>query len=247
MFWRGEGNGASPDDYRPEVHDSDGLLLHRGSGEWLWRPLANPARLTVATFADEDPRGFGLLQRDRDFEHYQDLEAAYHLRPGLWVEPVGRWGRGGVRLVEIPTRTEFDDNVVACWVPEAAPVPGTPFALEYRLRWFLDGIGPPGARAIATRRGKSGVHEPGFERFVVDFAGGPLADLAAEAPVEAVVTVDAAAAPHHVTVQRNRFNGSWRVAFLVRPPSEPRPVELRCFLRLGGEALSETWSHLWQP
>jgi glucans biosynthesis protein len=247
MFWRGEGNGASPDDYRPEVHDSDGLLLHRGSGEWLWRPLANPARLTVATFADENPRGFGLLQRDRDFEHYQDLEAAYHLRPGLWVEPVGRWGRGGVRLVEIPTRTEFDDNVVACWVPEAAPVPGTPFALEYRLRWFLDGIGPPGARAIATRRGKSGVHEPGFERFVVDFAGGPLADLAAEAPVEAVVTVDAAAAPHHVTVQRNRFNGSWRVAFLVRPPSEPRPVELRCFLRLGGEALSETWSHLWQP
>lgn len=247
MFWRGEGNGASPDDYRPEVHDSDGLLLHRGSGEWLWRPLANPARLTVATFADEDPRGFGLLQRDRDFEHYQDLEAAYHLRPGLWVEPVGRWGRGGVRLVEIPTRTEFDDNVVACWVPEAAPVPGTPFALEYRLRWFLDGIGPPGARAIATRRGKSGVHEPGFERFVVDFAGGPLADLAAEAPVEAVVTVDAAAAPHHVTVQRNRFNGSWRVAFLVRPPAEPRPVELRCFLRRGGEALSETWSHLWQP
>lgn len=247
MFWRGEGNGLSADDYRPEVHDSDGLLLHRGNGEWLWRPLANPSRLTVATFADQDPRGFGLLQRDRDFEHYQDLEAAYHQRPGLWVEPVGRWGRGGVRLVEIPTRTEFDDNVVACWVPETAPGPGTPFALEYRLRWFLDGIGPPGARVIATRRGKSGVHEPGFERFVVDFAGGSLADLAADAPVEAVVTVDAVAAPHHVTVQRNRFNGSWRVAFLVRPPVEPRPVELRCFLRRGDEALSETWSHLWQP
>lgn len=247
MFWRGEGNGAVAEDYRPEVHDSDGLLLHRGSGEWLWRPLSNPTRLTVATFADENPRGFGLLQRDRDFEHYQDLEAAYHLRPGLWVEPVGRWGRGGVRLVEIPTRTEFDDNVVACWVPETAPVLGTPFILEYRLSWFLDGIGPPGARVVATRRGKSGVHEPGFERFVVDFAGGPLAGLAADAPVEAVVTVGEAASPHHVTVQRNRFNGSWRVAFLVRPPAELRPVELRCFLRRGDEALSETWSHLWQP
>ena len=246
MFWRGEGNGTSAEDYRPEVHDSDGLLLHRGSGEWLWRPLTNAARLTVATFADEDPRGFGLLQRDRDFEHYQDLEAAYHLRPGLWVEPAGRWGRGGVRLVEIPTRTEFDDNVVAFWVPEVPPVPGIPFVLEYRLRWFLDGIAPPGARVVATRRGKSGVHEPGFERFVVDFAGGALAGLDADAPVEAVVTVDATAAPHHVTVQRNRFNGSWRVAFLVRPPAEPRPVELRCFLRRGGEALSETWSHLWQ-
>jgi glucans biosynthesis protein len=100
---------------------------------------------------------------------------------------------------------------------------------------------------VATRRGKSGVHEPGFERFVVDFAGGPLAGLAADAPVEAVVTVGEAASPHHVTVQRNRFNGSWRVAFLVRPPAELRPVELRCFLRRGDEALSETWSHLWQP
>jgi glucans biosynthesis protein len=247
MFWRGENSPATVDDYRPEVHDSDGLLLHRGNGEWIWRPLVNPRQVRVATFADENPRGFGLLQRDRDFEHYQDLEAAYHRRPGLWVEPRGGWGRGGVRLVEIPTTTEFDDNMVAFWVPEAGPRTGEAMEFGYRLHWSGEGIAPPAGYVRSTRRGKSGVHEPGLERFVVDFAGAALAARGAEARIEPVVTVGAGARLHHVTAQWNPINRTWRVAFLIKPAGTATPVELRCFLREGAAARSETWSYLWQP
>jgi len=229
------------------VHDSDGLLLHRGNGEWIWRPLVNPRQVRVATLADENPQGFGLLQRDRDFENYQDLEAAYDRRPSLWVEPRGGWGRGGVRLIEIPTTTEFDDNVVACWVPEAGPRPGEAVELDYRLHWFREGLAPPDGYVRATRRGKSGVHEPGMERFVVDFAGAALAARGAETRIEPVVTVGAGARLHHVTVQWNPINHTWRVAFLIKPDGTATPVELRCFLREGAAARSETWSYLWQP
>ena len=246
MFWRGEDSHSPADDFRPEVHDSDGLQIQTGAGEWIWRPLVNHRALRVATFGDEDPRGFGLLQRDRNFESYQDLEASYHRRPSVWVEPRGRWGRGGVRLVEIPTGTEFDDNVVAFWTPEKAPPAGGTLDLEYRLHWCLERPGAAAGRVRATRSGRTAYYEPGLHRFVVDFEGGALARLSGGAKVSPVVTVGEGAALHHASIQRNPENGSWRVAFTIRPGEPARPVELRCFIRgEKGEALTETWSHLW--
>ena len=247
MFWRGENTNALLEDYRPEVHDSDGLLIHNGRGEWIWRPLDNPRHVRVATFGDENPRAFGLLQRDRNFEHYQDLEAAYHARPSAWVEPVGNWGRGGVRLVELPTKDEFNDNVVVFWSPEKLPPLGEAVEVEYRLHWFLDQIRPPAGFVRATRHGKSAYYEPGLERFVVDFDGTQLQALGVEAGIEHVLTVGDAALLNHGALQKNPINGTWRVAFTLKPDGSGRPVELRCFLRRRGQVLTETWSYLWQP
>lgn len=246
MFWRGENSPIATDDFRPEVHDSDGLQVCTGAGEWLWRPLVNPRAPTVSTFADDNPRGFGLMQRDRDFDHYQDLEARYQLRPSAWVEPVGPWGRGAVRLVELPTRSEFDDNIVAMWVPEKLPPPGEALQLEYRLHWCLDQVHPPAGFVFATRLGHS-PNETGLERFVVDFDGPYLHNQHADPAIEPVLTVGAGATLVHSSLQKNIYNGTWRVSFALRPDGSGKPVELRCFLRKPPYVLTETWSYLWQP
>ena len=249
MFWYGENSGTTHGDFRPEVHDSDGLLVARGSGEWLWRPLVNPAEMRVASFADDNPRGFGLLQRDRDFEHYQDLEAHYHQRPSAWVEPVGTWGAGAVRLVELPTADETSDNVVAFWTPANPPAPGQPLEFSYNLYWFLDpGRRPPAGYVTATRLSVVPKH-PELKRFLVDFDGPYLHAQPADPAIEPVVTVGAGAALQAgtVTIQKNPDNGTWRVTFVVRPDGSDQPVELRCFLRKTPHVLTETWSYLWNP
>jgi periplasmic glucans biosynthesis protein len=247
MFWHAENASAPTRDFRPEVHDSDGLLVHTGAGEWIWRPLQNPRVVRTAAFGDENPRGFGLLQRDRDFENYQDLEASYHSRPSAWVETVGNWGRGAVRLVEIPTTTEFDDNIVAFWVPEKLPPAGEPIEIEYRLHWTVAPQWPPAGFVRSTRHGKTAYYEPGMERFVVDFDGRQLQALKADARLEQVVWVGDGAKLNHASLQKNPLNGTWRLAFTVRPDGTGRPVELRAYLKRGDEALTETWSYLWQP
>ncbi len=247
MFWHGENSAVAVDDFRPEVHDSDGLLINTGAGEWLWRPLTDPAGIRLATFADTNPRAFGLLQRDRDFDHYQDLEAAYQLRPSTWVEPVGAWGRGSVRLVELSSPNEFNDNIVAFWSPEKSPAPGEPLEIEYRLHWLLDQIHPPAGFTVATRHVRAGTPDAGLERFLVDFDGAYLNRLGEDPAVEPVVTVGPGATLVHAAAQKNRFNGNWRAGFLLRPDGTGRPVELRCFLRKSSHALTETWTYLWQP
>lgn len=247
MFWHAENSTDVARDFRPEVHDSDGLLVHNGAGEWIWRPLENPKGVRISSFMDDNPRAFGFLQRDRNFENYQDLEASYHTRPSLLVEPIGKWGKGSVRLVEIPTTTEFDDNMVAFWVPEKLPPPGEPIDVEYRLTWDLDKIAPPAGFVRATRHGKSARYEPGFERFVVDFDGKALQGLAADAKIEHIVTVGDNGKLNHAALQKNKINGTWRVAFTVKPDGSGKPIELRCYLRRGSQALTETWSYLWQP
>lgn len=246
MFWHGENSDAARD-FRPEVHDSDGLLMQNGAGEWLWRPLVNPRHTRVSAFSDEDPRAFGLLQRDRNFENYQDLEASYHARPSAWIEPIGKWGRGSVRLLELPTNRETDDNIVSFWVPETLPPPGQAIELEYRLHWFVDQIGPPAGFVRSTRHGKSAHYEPGFERFVIDFDGKNLKAMAADAKIEHVVTVTGGGKLNHSSLQKNPINGTWRVAFTVKPDGSGKPIELRCFLRKTPDALTETWTYLWQP
>lgn len=250
MFWHGENSSSREGDLRPEVHDSDGLLLERGSGEWLWRPLVNPSSVRVTCFNDENPKGFGLVQRDREFSSYEDLEAAYHLRPSTWVEPVGSWGRGAVRLVEIPTPDETNDNIVAFWVPEELPAVGEPVEFEYKLHWFFEGHGgkkPPSGYTVATRIGHSKTHEPELERFWVDFDSPYLRGRSTPENLEAVVSVGEGAKLVHQSIQKNVFNGTWRVAFAIKPDGTGKPVELRCFLKHEPHILTETWSYLWNP
>ncbi len=247
MFWHGENTGSTEGDFRPEVHDSDGLLVNHSGGEWLWRPLTNPTSIRSVAFGDRNPRGFGLLQRDRKFSSYEDLEANYHRRPSAWVEFVGAWGGGSVRLVELPTPDETNDNIVAFWAPDHLPAVGEPIEFEYRLHWFLDQIHPPAGIAVSTRRGHSKTNEPDLERFVVDFDSSYLNNQGPDLLIEPVVSVGEGAKLVHAAVQKNPYNGTWRVAFALRADGTRRPVELRCFLRKAPHILTETWTYLWQP
>ncbi len=256
MFLHGEMNPPNDEpDYRPEVHDSDGLLIASQTGEWLWRPLENPEDLAVTSFALESPRGFGLMQRDRSFDHYQDIEARSDLRPSVWIEPKGDWSRGRVELVEIPTRDDTNDNIVAYWVPAVPATPGKPISLSYSISWYGDDRArPPGGRAVATRL-DLGTHEDA-RRIVVDFEGGALGELPADAVVEGLVTASAAGsgAPEspqpaellEQQVLKNPATGGWRLVFQLKSPQRD-PVELRAFLRHGPDVLTETWSYLLKP
>jgi glucans biosynthesis protein len=250
MFWFAEYNRGYRVDWRPEVHDSDGLALWSGSGERIWRPLNNPRQTVTSSFLDESPRGFGLLQRDRELEHYLD-GVNYHRRPSLWVEPLGHWGRGAVQLIEIPTDDEIHDNIVAFWAPEAPVRAGSSYDYRYRLHWLADEPYPaPGAaRVVATRLGRGG--EPGKPRpegvrkFVVEFAGGPLETLTNEAKVDPVLTTSRGAISY-VFAERVPGTPRWRAQFDLRA-SGSEPVELRGFLRSGQQTLSETWAYQYRP
>jgi periplasmic glucans biosynthesis protein len=252
MYLYGENStGRRFDDFRPEVHDSDGLQTQLGTGEWAWRPLVNPHQLRVNRFMDEHPRGFGLVQRDRDPTHYQDPEAFFQLRPSYWIEPLGDWGKGGVELVEIPTDEEIHDNIVAYWVPEAKVQPNKPIPFSYLLSAYShSNARPPGGRVIATRTGgilagPNGQALPNVRRMVVDFAGGDLDDLYAAQPVQAQISANGGEVDE-VTVQRLPQSATWRVAFKLKTTGE-KPADLRCYLTLYGEALTETWTYLWKP
>ena len=248
MFAHGENTGWSRTDFRPEVHDSDGLLMETGVGEWVWRPLINPRGVRTAMFADKSPRGFGLMQRDRQFAHYDDLEAYYHQRPSAWVEPVGDWGKGAVRLLEIQTGDEFSDNVVAFWSPEQLPPAGEPIEFEYNLHWLSDSGARPPAGYVASTRTAAVPGQPELRRFVIEFAGPYLNGQPDDPDIEAILTFGAGVhQAGRTVVQKNRFTGAWRVVFEVRADRPDAPVELRCFLRKGPHVLSETWSYLWNP
>jgi glucans biosynthesis protein len=249
MFFFAENQRPAHDDYRPEVHDSDGLLIHSGTGEWLWRPLVNPRRLLVTSFALVNPAGFGLMQRDRDFGHYQDLEAHYEMRPSIWVEPRGNWGAGRVELVLIPTPDETNDNVVAYWVPDIAVKPRQPFDVEYRLRFQRDPeTSPPLGWPVATRRGHGYTRgNDGTIGFVIDFDGPALRKLTPDAVIEAVVTAMGNAEIVENIVMRNEVTGGARVRLRIKRLDDKQPVDLRAFLRTGNATLSATWSYILPP
>ena len=249
MFFHGENTVRKWDDFRPEVHDSDGLLLALPSGEWLWRPIDNPEALAQSTFRMPNPKGFGLLQRDRDFDHYQELETRTELRPSAWIAPRGEWGDGHLELVEIPTKNEVNDNVVTFWVPEKKPQPGEPLSFAYDIYWYRDDKDrPPGGRVVATRRDR-GPLENAY-RFIVDFEGARLKSLPADTVLRGVVTAgtgteigDELLEQH---VAKNPVTGGWRLGFQVRP-KDSKPLELRAFLQKGEEVLTETWSYTLRP
>lgn len=248
MFWYTETNKRQARDWRPQVHDSEGLAMWTGSGERIWRPLNNPPQVMTNSFLDTNPKGFGLVQRDRDFRNYEDDGVFYDRRPTLWVEPKGDWGEGEVQLVEIPTEDEIHDNIVAFWTPRAAVKAGQSFALDYRLHWvdaepFLAaGIG----RVVATRRGNGGnpaVRDKAsaYVKYVIDFEGGDLATREStrnQAIPQVTVSRGRVVNPFAIRVAGT---DRWRIMFDLDVEG-PAPVDLRAYLRAkDGQALSETW------
>lgn len=249
MFSFGENQRSALTDYRPEVHDSDGLSVRADNGEWIWRPLINPRRLLVTSFGVTNPAGFGLMQRDRSFAHYEDLEAHYQSRPSIWVAPKGKWGAGQVELVQIPTPDETNDNIVAFWVPANPPQPKQPYDLEYRLLWQKDTeTRPPQSWVTQSRRGSGYARTPDRgTALMIDFEGPALKKLPPDANVEAVFSTDANGKLIESVAFRNEITGGWRVALRLHRVDDKKPTELRGFLRADNETISETWSYILQP
>lgn len=248
MFLFGE-NQPHRSDFRPEVHDSDGLMVATGDGEWLWRPLINPRQTLTTSFAMKSLRGFGLMQRDRSFSSYEDVEARYDKRPSAWITPRGDWGPGRVELVQLHTPDETNDNVVAYWVPDKLPPLGQPLALSYEMRWQgPQQQHPPGAWAVQSRTGRGFAElAPDEHQFLIDFAGPALDALPPDAAPKAVITADANGEIEEGHVYRNEGNGTWRMSLRVKQREGSRPVELRAFLKHDQHTVSETWTNVIPP
>ncbi len=253
MYWFSETVKPTAVDWRPEVHDSDGLAMWTGKGEHIWRPLNNPPGTTASAFLDENPKGFGLLQRDRVFDHYLD-GVYYDKRPSVWVEPVGGWGKGSVQLIEIPTNDEIHDNIVATWVPEEKAVAGSKVTLAYRLHWLADEPYPtPLARCVATRLGRGGQpgqpRPEGVRKFVIEFLGGPLAALPYGTKPDFHVTASRGKVTPYRIVEPvpDGVPGHWRVEFDLAEADGTEPVELRLYLTVGDQVASETWLYQYRP
>ena len=256
MFFFGE-NQPRPGDFRPEVHDSDGLMIAtddgNGGGEWLWRPLQNPASPLVTSFKMKSLKGFGLMQRDRAFSNYEDTEARYEKRPSAWVTPLKGFGAGRVELLQFATPDETQDNVAAYWVPEKMPAPGQPMDLAYQIAWQGKNQQlPPNGWVTQSRRGtgysKLGADALGRQiQFVIDFAGPALDALPEGAKVEAITTAGANARVLESLAYRNPATGAWRMTLRIErlKTTEPaQPIELRAFLQHNHQTLSETWTNL---
>lgn len=252
MYWFSETAKPTAIDWRPEVHDSDGLAMWTGKGERLWRPLNNPPQVTASAFLDKNLKGFGLLQRDRVFDHYLD-GVFYDRRPSLWVEPIGDWGAGAIQLVEIPTDDEIHDNIVAMWTPEKPATAGSEWNFRYKLHWRAGEPYPgPLGRCVATRLGRGGQpgqpRPPGVRKFMVEFLGGPLASLPFGVKPEAVVSASRGVFGDYRLTEAVPDNvaGHWRTQFDLKVEGA-EPVELRCYLKTGGQALTETWAFQYHP
>lgn len=244
MFLSGK-SGPWRDDFRPEVHDSDGLALLTGEGKRIWRPLRNPDALQVSSFVDNNPRGFGLQQRERRFDRYQDGVAKYETRPSLWVEPKGDWGEGEVRLVEIPTPSEYHDNIVAFWVSRWPVEKGAALEYRYRLSALSDEAALfPEARVVATRQAPVDGNTKA-RRLVVEFEGDTLAQLPEQRLVESNVEVSGGKL---LRAEIDRTPGSTnRRLFIDVEPESRRAAEIRAYLTVDGKRVSEIFSIQLRP
>lgn len=232
------------DDFRPQVHDSDGLLMFNGRGEHVWRPLANPVKLQISAFADQKTAGFGLMQRDRNPADYQDFEAHFERRPSLWVEPEGDWGEGEVILTEIPTDAEIHDNIVAYWRPRK-PIPaGAEYHLAYRLAWG----GEPAAardrlRVVSTALGRADVKGPtDVRRFVIDYSKN--APCRGSCGVPRAKVTSSAGKIQDVVVSDNPLTQGYRVTFTL-DPQKAELCELRVELAFDDARRAEVWLYRW--
>ena len=251
MYWYSEKLKPTAIDWRPEVHDSDGLALWTGAGERAWRPLNNPARTVASSFVDANPRGFGLMQRDREFGHYMD-GVFYERRPSLWIEPVGDWGKGAVQLIEIPTDDEIHDNIVAAWVPAEPVKAGASSEFRYKLFWVADEPYPPQlGRVVATRLGNGGqpgtTRPKGVRKFMIEFKGPALTDIPFGVKPEVVLSASRGTFSYvFAEAVPNDVPGHWRAQFDLTVEGT-EPVEMRCYLRGGDNVLTETWLYQYHP
>ncbi len=246
MFLVGKNKEAFVDDYRSEVHDSDGLLLKNGPDDYLWRPLTNSKQLLLSVFKAPTLHGFGLLQRERDAKQYQDFLDFEH-RPSLWVEPLGHWAPGAVHLIEIPSDAEKYDNIAAFWVPEELSAPGKEFNFHYRLHFLL--TSPAGDRlgkVVSTRIGGAGPDSMDHHkrRFVIDFQGGSLTTLSAKEPLMPDISTSAGSidAIHLQQAPNKKF---MRLMFELNPDNNTGPIELHATLKKGTRNVTETWLYQW--
>ena len=240
MYLFGANQPSKVLNYRRELHDSSGLSIHAGNGEWIWRPLNNPKHLSVSNFTVENPKGFGLLQRGRDFSHYEDLDDNYDKRPSAWIEPEGDWGKGSVDLVEIPTADETNDNIVAFWSPAVLPKVGEPLEVAYRLHWTLDDAAfhsPDSAWVKQTLRSTGDVKQSNLIRqpdgsvaYLVDFEGPSLKKLLPDAPVRSQVSVGDNAEVVENSVRYNEHTKGWRLTLRMKIKDAGKPTEMRAAL-----------------
>jgi len=243
--------------FRPAIHDSNGLALRTGSGEWLWRPLNNPRQLAISSFEMENPKGFGLLQRGREFSRYEDLKDRYDLRPSAWIEPQGQWGKGRVTLMEIPTPDETNDNIVAFWTPAAPTRRGQMLQFAYRMHWTTD---EPALHDAGNAWVRQTFHTDseqlqanlirkldGNSAFLIDFEGPALASLPAGTELRPRVSVGDNADLIDVGIEPNPATRGWRVSLRVRVKNPALPVEMRAALMQGEQPISETWSYQLPP
>ncbi|MFV3325265.1 glucan biosynthesis protein G [Pseudomonas sp. NY15372] len=240
MYLFGSNQPSKVLNYRPALHDSEGLSIHAGNGEWLWRPLNNPKHLAVSSFSVENPRGFGLLQRQREFSHYEDLDDNYQKRPSAWIEPRGDWGKGTVDLVEIPTADETNDNIVAFWSPEKLPEPGKPMEFEYRLRWTIDesqlhsqalGWVKQTMRSTGDVKQSNLIREAdGSVAFLVDFEGPALAALPEDTALRSQVSVGDNAEVVENNLRYNPEIKGWRLTLRLKVKDPSKSTEMRAAL-----------------
>lgn len=242
MFFFDSNDRVGVDDYRPAVHDSGGLAMRNGHGEELWRPLVNPEDLQVSIFSDVNPRGFGLMQRERDFRDFEDLGARFEKRPSLWIEPIGDWNAGAVYLIEIPTKKEIHDNIVPFWRPHEPLMAKREYLFTYRMHWGWEQANPRGlAQFVRTRIGAG----PNDTRlFVLEIKGGQL-DYSDAKQFRAAVTADKGEI-RHLVLEPNPVTGGFRMQFHLDPKKE-RLIELRGQLMQKDKPASEVWIYRWTP
>lgn len=248
MFWFGENSNPKPYDFRPEVHDSDGLQIEIKGGPSIWRPLDVSRDLRLSIFETDALKGFGLAERDRDFNNFQDLEAVYHRRPAVWVEPVSGFGKGTVTLVELSTGEETWDNIVAMWAPEKLPAsPQEPLKVEYKLSWLDQHEPGMLCKVISTRRGF--VMDSDDHLYVIDYKlpeqwkNSHAKDWT---PDIDVVLSGGKAEVLDKRVMRNHETGGWRAFFKLDIPEATNLLEIMSELKDGKEVISERWMYQWR-
>ena len=251
MYWYSESVKGAATDWRPEVHDSDGVALWTRKGEHLWRPLNDPATLTISKFSDDGFRGFGLMQRDKTYDHYLDA-VFYEKRPCCWCEPVGDWGKGSVQLLEIPTDNEIYDNIVLSWISDTPNKAGDVLDYRYRLLW-RDADPFPGdlALCVATRLGAGGIQgaprSTTLRKFILEFRGAFPATLAADAKPQSML--EASRGTFENVIVEPSPDGDlslWRIQFDLDPQGND-PVDVRCHLAFDGKPVTETWVYRYEP